>query len=116
MRHRNVNKILDRKAASRNALVRSLVQSVILYEKITTTKAKAKAAKPEVERAIGFGKEGTLAGRRNLLKMLQNELVVKKMMDIICPKYKDRTGGYVRIIPLGTRKGDCADIVSLELV
>lgn len=116
MRHRNTNKILDRKASSRKALLNSLAQSIVLYEKVTTTEAKAKAVKPLVERAINFGKKGTLAGRRQLLEIFPSELAVKKAVEVICPRYKDRTGGYVRIIPLGSRKGDCADMVRIELV
>jgi len=116
MRHRNKKTVLDRKAAPRKALMRSLAQSIVLYEKITTTKAKAKAVRPIIERAIHVSKDGSLTARRRLLALFPSELAVKKTLEVIGPRYKDRTGGYVRIIPVGHRKGDGADMVQIELV
>lgn len=116
MRHRSTKKTLDRKAAPRRALLRSLVQSVILYEKVTTTKAKAKAVRPLLERTIHTSKDGSLTARRRLLALLPSELAVKKAMEVVGPRYKDRTGGYVRLTPVGSRKGDAAQMVQIELV
>ena len=116
MRHRKKGTILDRKVAQRKALLRSLAVSLILYEKIKTTKAKAKALKPVVEKMITRGKEDTLAARRNLLKYLYKEAAVKKVLEELSPRYKERPGGYTRILNLKRRQGDGAEIVQIELV
>ncbi len=116
MRHRKKGKTLDRKVGPRKALLRNLAVSLILYEKIQTTKAKAKTIKPIVERLITKGKVNTLVARRNLLKYLYKEAAVKKILEDIGPRYKDRKGGYTRILNLGRRAGDAAEIVQIELV
>lgn len=117
MRHRNAGTVLDRKAAPRQALLRGLAQSIVLYEKIQTTQAKAKAVKPIVERLITKGKSDTLAARRNLLSFFgQRELPVKKILEVLSPRYKTRAGGYTRISKIGTRKGDGAETVQIEFV
>lgn len=116
MRHRKKGKVLDRKVGPRTALLRGLAVSLILYEKMKTTKAKAKTVKPIVERLITRGKENTLAARRYLLKYLYKEAAVKKILEVISPRYKDRKGGYTRIINVGRRQGDGAEIVQIELV
>jgi large subunit ribosomal protein L17 len=116
MRHRKKGKILDRKVGPRTALLRGLAVSLILYEKMQTTKAKAKTVKPIVEKLITRGKENTLAARRHLLKYLYKEAAVKKVLEVISPRYKDRKGGYTRIINVGRRQGDGAEIVQIELV
>ncbi|MFA5413365.1 MAG: 50S ribosomal protein L17 [Patescibacteria group bacterium] len=116
MRHRKKGKILDRKVGPRTALLRGLAVSLILYEKMQTTKAKAKTVKPIVERLITRGKINTLATRRYLLKYLYKEAAVKKILEEIGPRYKDRKGGYTRIINVGRRQGDAAEIVQIELV
>jgi len=116
MRHRKKGKILDRKVGPRTALLRGLAVSLILYEKMQTTKAKAKTVKPIVEKLITRGKENTLAARRRLLKYLYKEAAVKKVLEVISPRYKDRKGGYTRIINVGRRQGDGAEIVQIELV
>ena len=94
----------------------SLAQSIILYEKVTTTRVKAKLVRPLLERAIHYSKDGGLTARRRLLATFSSELAVKKTLEVVGPRYKDRTGGYVRIIPIGARKGDGADMVQIELV
>lgn len=116
MRHRKKGKVLDRKVGPRTALLRGLAVSLILYEKMQTTKAKAKAVKPIVERLITRGKENTLAARRYLLKYLYKEAAVKKVLEELGPRYKDRKGGYTRIINVGRRQGDGAEVVQIELV
>jgi len=116
MRHRKKGKILDRKTESRKALLRSLATSLVLYEKIKTTEAKAKALKPVIEKIITHGKKANLTTRRNLHKYLYLNNSVKKVLEDLSPRYKDRKGGYTRIIKLGTRKGDQAKIVQIEFV
>jgi len=116
MRHRKKGKVLDRKVGPRTALLRGLAVSLILYEKMQTTKAKAKTVKPIVERLITRGKENTLAARRYLLKYLYKEAAVKKVLEELGPRYKDRKGGYTRIINVGRRQGDGAEVVQIELV
>lgn len=116
MRHRNKNKILDRDKESRELMLRNLASSVLIYEKVKTTEAKAKAVKPLVEKMITIAKKGDLTARRRLIKVLLQKNAIKKSMDILGEKYKDRQGGYTRIIKLGTRQGDGAKMVQLELV
>lgn len=116
MRHRNAGTTLDRKKGPREALLRNLATSVILYEKVTTTKAKAKAVRPKVERLITIGKKGDIAARREIGKTLYGENAVKKVIEVLAPKYKTRNGGYLRVTALGARQGDGAEIVQIELV
>jgi len=116
MRHRKKETILGRVKAPREALLRNLVASVILHEKITTTEAKAKAIKPLVEKVITSGKIPTLASRRKLLSFFYTEHPVKKIFEVLGPRYLSRPGGYTRIIKLGHRKNDGADMVQIELV
>jgi len=116
MRHRKKGKILDRKKAPREALLRNLAASIVLYEKVKTTEAKAKAVKPFVERMITKGKEDTLASRRQLMKFFYTEHPVKKILEVLGPRYKTRKGGYTRIIKMGPRKNDGAKMVQIELV
>lgn len=116
MRHRSNVKKLDRKKDPRKALLRSLATNLILYEKIKTTEAKAKTVKPIVEKLITKGKKNDLAARRHLLKYLYVENAVKKVLEVLSPRYKSRKGGYLRITKLGPRKGDGAEIVQIEFV
>lgn len=107
---------MDRAKAPREALLRNLAASVILYEKVKTTEAKAKAVKPMVERAITTGKKPSLAARRNLMRIFYTEHPVKKILEVLGPRYATRPGGYTRIVKLGTRQGDGAQVVQIELV
>jgi large subunit ribosomal protein L17 len=116
MRHRNKVKTLARSTSARKALLRDLATAAIVYEKIVTTEAKAKAARPVVEKLITKAKKGDLATRRHLLAFFTTEQPVNKLLDVIGPRYKDRNGGYTRINKLGYRKGDGAREVELELV
>ena len=116
MRHRNKTKTLGRKKAPREALLRSLATSLILYEKIKTTEAKAKVLRPYVEKMITLGKKNTLHARRQLLAKLYLESAVKKALDELSPRYKERKGGYLRIVKLGYRQGDAAKMVKIEFV
>ncbi|MBU1165043.1 50S ribosomal protein L17 [Patescibacteria group bacterium] len=116
MRHRIKGKILDRKKESREAMLRNLATSIIIYEKVKTTRAKAKAVRTMVEKSITLGKTNNLKNRRELLKILYFKKAVNKTLEVLGPKYKDRKGGYTRITNLGRRKGDAAQIVQIELV
>lgn len=116
MKHRNKIKTLGRKKAPREALLRSLATSLVLYEKIETTEAKAKVLRPYVEKMITLGKKNTLHARRQLLAKLYLESAVKKMLDELSPRYKERKGGYLRIVKLGFRQGDAAKMVKIEFV
>lgn len=116
MRHRKKGKTLGREKASREALLRNLAASVILYEKVKTTEAKAKAVKPLVEKAITTGKTPTIASRRKLLSFFYTDHPVKKILEVLGPRYMERPGGYTRIVKLGHRKNDGADMVQIELV
>lgn len=116
MRHRNTGKILDRKKAPRELMLRNLASSVLLYEKVKTTEAKAKTVRSLVERAITVSKSGTLAARRSLISTLPQPLAVKKAMEVLGKRYQERAGGYTRIVKLGTRAGDGAQMVQIELV
>ena len=116
MRHQKKKVTLDRKKAPREALLKNLTASVILYEKVKTTRAKAKDVQPLVEKMITLGKKGTLTARRELLSFLPTENPVKKIMEDLGKRYAGRTGGYTRIIKLGTRQGDAAEMVTIELV
>ncbi|MBI5793698.1 50S ribosomal protein L17 [Candidatus Uhrbacteria bacterium] len=116
MRHRNKGKILDREKAPREAMLRNLATSVILHEKVKTTLARAKAVRPLVERAITVGKKPTLASRRKLLSVFYTDHPVKKIIEVLAPRYDGRPGGYTRISKIGPRKNDAAEMVHIELV
>ena len=116
MRHRKKTKILGRKKEPREALMRSLATNLIIYEKIKTTEAKAKALKPYVEKMITLGKKNTLHARRQLLAKLYVEGAVKKVLEVLSPRYKDRKGGYTRITKLGKRYGDRAKMAQIEFI
>lgn len=115
MRHKKKGKILGRKAAPRKALMRSLATSFVIYEKIKTTHAKAQVLRPFIEKLITLAKVDTLHNRRQVLKVLYLEDAVKKLFEVIGPKYKNRPGGYTRIVKLLPRKNDSAAMSILEL-
>ena len=116
MRHQNTKKKLDRNNKQRKALLGNLANSLILHEKIVTTEAKAKVLKPRVEKLITRSKINTLHNRRLLSSRLPNTGAAKKLLEVLGPKYKDRKGGYVRIVKMGMRKGDGAKMAAVELV
>jgi len=106
---------LSRKTDQRKALLRGLANSLFLKEKIKTTEAKAKFMAPFAEKQITLAKSGILASRRLLAKKFSIE-IIKKLFNEIAPRYKERKGGYTRIIKLGPRKSDGAKMVIIELV
>ena len=117
MAHRIDGRKLSRKMGPRLALYRNLTVSVLRYERVKTTEAKAKEVQGRVERMITLAKKGGLSARRAVVSEFPNEpLVVTKLFDEIAPKYGDRTSGYTRIVKIGQRHGDGAEVVQLELV
>ncbi|NOX36141.1 MAG: 50S ribosomal protein L17 [Calditrichaeota bacterium] len=116
MRHRKKVKKLGRTASHRRALLRNLAAQIIQHHQVKTTLAKAKAARSFVERLITYGKKNTVHARRLAFKQLQNRTLVKMLFDEIAPTYADRNGGYTRVIKLGQRRGDGAQMAILQLV
>lgn len=116
MKHRVAGKKLNRTKNQRTALFRSLANNLILHEKIETTSAKAKAVKPLVEKLITRAKVNSIHNRRLLIKELASENTTRKMLEVIGPKFKNRPGGYTKIIKLGNRSGDQAPMVNLMFV
>jgi large subunit ribosomal protein L17 len=116
MRHRNKTKKLGRTKSHRRATLGNMARSIIEHQQIKTTLAKAKAARGVIDRLITFGKKDTVAARRQAFKLLQNHLLVKKLFDEVAPTFADRKGGYTRVIKLGQRRGDGAELAVLQLV
>src|SRR5580658_3537071 len=109
MRHRNAGYKLGRNTSHRRAMLRNLVTSIILEDRVQTTVAKAKAARPHVEKLITLGKKGDLHSRRQALAFLQTGEAVTRLFDTVAPRYGDRNGGYLRIIRAGFQRGDGAE-------
>ena len=116
MRHRVSFRKLSRTHEHRRALLRNLVTSLFIHERIETTVAKAKEARRVAERMITFAKRGDLSARRHVDSYLFDEDATKKLFDTIAPWYKERAGGYTRIIRKGRRLGDAGEIAVFELV
>ncbi|MBU6351619.1 MAG: 50S ribosomal protein L17 [Chloroflexi bacterium] len=122
MRHRVFGHHLGRDTAHRKALFRNLVRELYLHERIVTTEAKARAVRGDAERLITKAKRGVTAegyrvhAQRQVVAYLNDKTVAKKVFDIFAPRYAARNGGYTRMIKLGKRQGDAADMVILELV
>ena len=116
MRHQRSGKKLGRDAAHRKALYSNLAGALIEHGRIKTTEAKAKAVKPVAEQMITLGRRGDLHARRQALAFLRSQDVVHKLFADVAPRFADRPGGYSRIVKLGPRQGDAADMVYLELV
>lgn len=116
MRHRWKGKQLSRTASHRRALLRNMASSLILHERIETTTGRAKELRPYTERLITLAKRGDLHARRLAAARLQGKDVVSKLFEDIGPRFAQRPGGYTRILKLGTRKGDAAEMSLIELV
>jgi large subunit ribosomal protein L17 len=116
MRHARTGRKLGRDAAHRKALYSNLAGALIEHGRIRTTEAKAKAVKPIAEKMITLGRRGDLAARRQAVSYLRSKDVVHKLFAEIAPRMADRPGGYARIVKLGPRQGDAAEMVYLELV
>lgn len=116
MRHRNKTIILGREKAPREAMLRNLATSVVLYERVQTTRAKAKAVQPIVERLVTVAKQKKPNALMMLKKTLYVDGAVRKTLEVLGPRYASRQGGYTRITKLGRRQGDAAEIVQIEFV
>ncbi|MGA2372954.1 MAG: 50S ribosomal protein L17 [Candidatus Korobacteraceae bacterium] len=116
MRHRRAGWKLGRNTEHRRALLRNLVTSLIVEERIETTLTKAKAMRPHVDKMITLGKRGDVAARRLAGSYLMTRDAVDKLFDTISPRYGDREGGYTRIVHGGFRQGDGGDIAFVELL
>jgi large subunit ribosomal protein L17 len=116
MRHRNEGRKLSRNTSHRRALLRNLVTSFLEHGRLMTTLPKAKEIRPLAEKMITLGKRDSLHARRQVQAYLLKEAIAKRVFDTIAPKFADRNGGYSRIIKLGNRKGDGADLAIIELL
>lgn len=116
MRHGVSGRKFDMPTNQRKALFRGLVRELFLHEKITTTVPRAKEIRPMAEKMITLGKDGTVHARRQALKFVTDKDVIEKLFDDISPRYTTRPGGYTRIIKVGKRLGDGADMAVIELV
>jgi large subunit ribosomal protein L17 len=117
MRHRRNRAKLSRSSSHRKALVSTMCRQLLEHERIRTSQAKAKALRPEVERLITLGKRGDLHARRQALSALgQDKFAVHKLFEEVAPRYRERPGGYTRIVKLGPRRSDSTEMVFLELV
>lgn len=116
MNHKNGFNPLSRTTAHRRAMSRNMVTSLFRYERITTTKAKALAVRKAAEKLITRSKVDSVHNRRQAARFIQDDIVLAKLFNEIGPRMKDRTGGYTRVLKLGFRQGDAADMVILELV
>ena len=116
MRHRLKKNKLNRTTSHRKAMLNNMVASLFEHKQIKTTHAKAKEARKLAERLITFAKKGDLAARRHVLRFIPNKALVRELFDVIAPVYAERVGGYTRVLKLGYRQGDGADMSLLELV
>ena len=116
MRHRKKGRKLQRTASHRRAMLRNLATSLFRHERIETTTAKAKELRPYAERLITLARRGDLHARRLVARKIQDREVLGKLFDDISSRYAERPGGYTRILKLGNRKGDAAEISLIELV
>ena len=116
MRHRVAGRKLSRNSSHRTAMYRNQVTDLLRHGKIVTTEAKAKEVRSLAEKMITLGKAGDLNSRRQALAFITSKSVVKKVFDEVAPRYADKAGGYTRVSKIGTRLGDGAPVVQLELV
>lgn len=115
MRHRIAGNKLGRNSSLRKATVRDIAKATLVHQRICTTKAKAKEARKLVDRLITMGKKGTLAHRRRAFAILCDHRLVSDLFNETAPRFKERSGGYTRMIPLSMRRGDNAQLTYLEL-
>ncbi len=116
MRHLKEGRKLNRTSSHRKALLRNMVTSLLEFEKIETTDAKAKELRKVADKMIAWGKRGDLHARRQALKVIISRKIVQKLFNDIAPRYRERMGGYTRIIKSGRRKGDNAPLSIIELI
>lgn len=116
MRHGKVYRKLGRHSSHRMSMFANMAASLIKHEQIITTLPKAKELRPIVEKLITIGKKGDLSARRQAISELRDIKMVKKLFDVLAPRYKDRDGGYTRVLKAGFRKGDNAAVAVIEFV
>jgi len=116
MRHLKKGRSLHRKSSHRKALLCNLAVSILTNGRVQTTEAKAKEVRGLVDRIITWGKRGDLHARRLTARQVRSRTIVKKVFDELAPRYRDRPGGYTRIMKMGFRHGDNAPVVIMELV
>ena len=116
MRHRNAGYKLGRNTSHRRAMLRNLVTSIILMDRVKTTITKCKATRPLVEKMITLGKRGTVHARRQALSYLMTPESVERLFNVVAPRYATRNGGYLRITRTGARMGDAAEMAYIELL
>lgn len=116
MRHRNKGRQLSRTASHREALLRNMATSLFRHGRIRTTTAKAKELRPFAERLITLAKRGDLHSRRLAARKIQDKDVLHALFDSIGPRFAERAGGYTRVLKLGHRQGDGAEMAFIELV
>lgn len=116
MRHGNANRKLNRTSSHRKAMFANMSAALIKHEQIITTLPKAKELRPIVEKLITLGKRGDLHARRQAIAQMKDETQVKKLFDVLGPRYKERNGGYIRIMKAGFRFGDNAPQAVIEFV
>ena len=116
MRHRHSGRKLGRTSAHRKALLKNLAAALIKHEQIETTLAKAKELSPYTEKLVTLGKRGDLHARRQAFARLRDDAMVRKLFDVLAPRYGDRHGGYTRVLKAGFRYGDAAAMAIVEFV
>ncbi|MBN8955641.1 MAG: 50S ribosomal protein L17 [Rhizobiales bacterium] len=116
MRHGNAHRKLNRTAEHRRAMFANMCAALIKHEQITTTLPKAKELRPIVEKLVTLGKRGDLHARRQAVAQMRDVAMVKKLFEVLGPRYKERNGGYTRIIKAGFRYGDSAPVAVIEFV
>jgi large subunit ribosomal protein L17 len=116
MRHGKAHRKFNRTAEHRKAMFENMAASLIKHEQIVTTLPKAKDLRPIVEKLVTLGKRGDLHARRQAIAALQDEVIVKKLFDVLATRYKDRQGGYTRVLKAGFRHGDSAPVAVIEFV
>ncbi len=116
MRHRVQGRKLGRTTAHRNALFRNQLTALFTHERIITTVAKAKELRPQAERMVTLARTGSLADRRQILRTVPDKNVVRRLFEDIAPRFANRNGGYTRIMRLGRRRGDNAELAIIEFV
>ncbi len=116
MRHRVAGRKLQRTSSHRTALFRNMAAALIKHEQITTTTAKAKELRPYVEKLVTLAKKGGLSNRRLAQSKIMDEVQLRKLFDVIGPRYAERNGGYTRVIKAGIRMSDAASIAIIEFV
>ena len=116
MYHGHAKRRFNRTAEHRQAMFANMAQAVIMHEQITTTLPKAKDLRPIVEKLVTLGKRGDLHARRQAISQMRDIAMVKKLFDVLGPRYKERNGGYTRVMKAGFRYGDSAPVAVIEFV